>query len=58
MAREVNWADPAWDDVENAADYIARDSKFYAAAFVEQIKQAFEESRPVLKTWSLRSLGC
>jgi len=25
--REVIWSDPAWDDVENAADYIAQDCK-------------------------------
>ena len=40
MAREIIWTDPAWDDVENAADYIAQDSKFYAAAFVQEIKEA------------------
>ncbi len=40
MAREIVWTDPAWDDVENAADYIAQDSKFYAAAFVQEIKEA------------------
>ena len=40
MAREIIWTDPAWDDVENAADYIARDSEFYAAAFVQEIKEA------------------
>jgi len=40
VAREVIWTDPAWDDVENAADYIAQDSKFYAAAFVQEIKEA------------------
>ena len=40
MAREIIWTDPAWDDVENAADYIARDSEFYGAAFVQEIKEA------------------
>lgn len=40
MAREIVWTDPAWDDIENAADYIARDSEFYAAAFVREIKEA------------------
>ena len=40
MAREIIWTDPAWDDVENAADYIAQDSEFYAAAFVQEIKEA------------------
>ena len=40
MAREIIWTDPAWDDLENAAGYIAQDSKFYAAAFVQEIKEA------------------
>ncbi len=40
MAREIIWTDPAWDDVENAADYIAQDSKFYAASFIQEIKEA------------------
>ena len=40
MDREITWTDPAWEDVENAADYIAQDSKFYAAAFVQEIKEA------------------
>ena len=40
MAREVIWTDPAWDDLENAAHYIAQDSEFYAAAFVREIKEA------------------
>ena len=40
MAREVVWTDPAWEDLEAAADYIARDSEAYAAAFVERMKAA------------------
>jgi plasmid stabilization system protein ParE len=40
MAREVVWTDPAWEDREAAAEYIARDSAAYAAAFVEEIKAA------------------
>ena len=40
MDREITWTDPAWEDVENAADYIAQDSEFYAAAFVQEIKEA------------------
>jgi toxin ParE1/3/4 len=40
MAREVVWTDPAWEDLEAAAEYIARDSGAYAAAFVEEIKAA------------------
>lgn len=30
----------AWEDLEAAAQYIARDSEAYAAAFVEEIKVA------------------
>lgn len=40
MAREVIWTDPAWEDLEAAAQYIARDSEAYAVAFVEEIKDA------------------
>ena len=40
MAREVIWTDPAWDDLEAAAEYIARDSESYAAAFVQEAKTA------------------
>jgi toxin ParE1/3/4 len=40
MAREVVWTDPAWEDLTAAAEYIARDSEAYAAAFVQEIKDA------------------
>jgi plasmid stabilization system protein ParE len=40
MAREVVWTDPAWDDLAVAAEYIARDSEAYAAAFVQEMKDA------------------
>lgn len=38
MAREVVWTDPAWEDLAAAAEYIARDSEAYAAAFVQEMK--------------------
>ena len=40
MAREVDWTDPAWDDLAAIANYIAHDSEYYAAAFVEEVKEA------------------
>ena len=40
MARQVEWTDPAWDDLAGIAEYIARDSEYYAAAFVQEIKEA------------------
>ena len=40
MAREVIWTEPAWHDLEAAADFIARDSEGYAAAFVQEVKDS------------------
>ncbi len=40
MAREVNWAYEAAADIEALAEYIARDSAFYASAFVQEIRDA------------------
>jgi len=42
MARKVAWTVPAWEDLEVAADYIARDSEFYAASFVQEVRDAAE----------------
>ena len=36
MARKVKWTEAAWNDLEEAADYIAKDSLHYAAAFVRE----------------------
>ncbi|MCK4417672.1 MAG: type II toxin-antitoxin system RelE/ParE family toxin [Candidatus Latescibacteria bacterium] len=40
MAREVKWSEVAWSDLEEAADYIAKDSPHYAAAFVREARDA------------------
>jgi plasmid stabilization system protein ParE len=40
MARNVKWADAAWSDLQNIADYIARDSRYYAASFVREVRNA------------------
>ena len=40
MARQVVWSEPAWEDLEAAAEYIGRDSESYAAAFVQNVKEA------------------
>ena len=40
MARTVIWAEPAWDDLEAAAEYISRDSQHYAASFVREVREA------------------
>jgi plasmid stabilization system protein ParE len=36
----VRWTEVAWCDLEAAADYIARDSPHYAAAFVAEVRDA------------------
>jgi toxin ParE1/3/4 len=40
MARKVIWSYEATADLEAIAEYIARDSEFYAAAFVQEILAA------------------
>jgi len=40
VARRVDWAEAAWRDFEEAASYIARDSKYYAASFVKEVIEA------------------
>ncbi len=40
MARKVDWSFEATTDLESLAVYIARDSAFYATAFVQEILMA------------------
>ena len=40
MDRPVRWATPALGDLNEIAEYIARDSPRYAAAFVTDLLQA------------------
>lgn len=40
MAREIIWTDSAWNDLQETADYIAKDSVNYAAAFVQEARDA------------------
>ena len=40
MAREVIWTETAWSDLEDVADYIAKDSSHYAAAVVREARDA------------------
>ena len=40
MAREVVWAESAADDLAEVANYIAKDSEFYAAAVVRELIEA------------------
>lgn len=49
MAWKVKWTRPALEDMEQIADYIAADSKFYAAAFVRDIREAARSLRQVAR---------
>ncbi|MCX5805844.1 MAG: type II toxin-antitoxin system RelE/ParE family toxin [Proteobacteria bacterium] len=40
MARKVVWSNEAVADLESLAEYISRDSSFYAASFVREILSA------------------
>lgn len=40
MARRVIWTEPALGDLDAGAEFIARDSPRYAAAFVRRIRDA------------------
>ena len=36
----VLWTEGAWNDLQGAADYIAKDSPRYSAAFVREVRDA------------------
>ncbi|MEW6756479.1 MAG: type II toxin-antitoxin system RelE/ParE family toxin [Candidatus Latescibacterota bacterium] len=38
MARAVRWTEVATQDLDEAAEFIARDSRFYAAALVREAR--------------------
>ena len=38
MARRLTWTESAWQELESAADYIARDSPRYAAALMSEAR--------------------
>ena len=40
MALKIIWTQTAWNDLEDAADFIAKDSRHYAAAFVQEVRDA------------------
>lgn len=40
MARKVMWTESAWSDLEDAVDYIAKDSHHYAAGLVREARDA------------------
>ena len=40
MAKKVVWTHTAWTDLEAVADFISRDSPYYAAAFVREVRDS------------------
>ena len=45
MARTVRWTETATQDLEEAAEFIGRDSRFYAAALVSETRAAARSRR-------------
>jgi plasmid stabilization system protein ParE len=45
MAKTLRWTESGWADLEAVADYIARDSRYYAAAFVREVRDAARSLR-------------
>ena len=45
MARTLKWTEVATKDLEEAAEFIARDSPFYAAALVREARAAARSLR-------------
>lgn len=45
MARRIVWTETAWQEVECAASFIARDSARYAAALVDEARSAARSLR-------------
>ena len=45
MARRIVWTEAASLDLEKATGYIARDSRYYAAAFVREVRAAARSLR-------------
>ena len=45
MARVVKWTNAAWADLSAVADHIARDSDYYAASFVREVRDAARSLR-------------
>jgi toxin ParE1/3/4 len=49
MAWKVKWTRPALEDLEQTADYIASGSKYYAAAFVRDVRDAARSLKQVAR---------
>lgn len=45
MAHALKWAEAALDDLDGIAEFIARDSPFYAASFVQELLAAARSLR-------------
>jgi plasmid stabilization system protein ParE len=47
VARSLRWAAAALDDLDEIAEFIERDSPFYAASFVQELRTAARTLRTV-----------
>lgn len=40
---KIEWSEPAFDDLSNIQDYIAKDSPYYAYQFIDKLMDATEK---------------
>lgn len=45
MAWRVKWSTPAWESLEHAAEFISKDSPYYAAALMRNARSASRSLR-------------
>jgi plasmid stabilization system protein ParE len=45
VAYQVGWTESAWQELEAAAQYIARDSSFFASALIHEARLAAQSLR-------------
>jgi toxin ParE1/3/4 len=55
MDHKIIWSPAALEDVESIAEYIARDSEFYARAIVDKILARVRQLKEFPKTGSARA---
>ena len=58
MAKRVIWTEAAWEDLESIANFISRDSPYYAASFVREIRDcAWNLSRMSMRGHVVPEIG-
>ena len=62
MARRIKWTATSWNDLQDTADFISKDSPYYAASFVREVRDAarslkqFAERGRVIPEFNIHSI--